>query len=105
MKVLPWIIAAVGISAAVYFVVNAPEGQYAGGVDDAANKTNAWGTKQRLTGSGGGLVGKVKEGAGKLTGDRELQGQGLVDQAVGSLKDAAGQAAHSVGDTLKDLNK
>lgn len=35
------------------------------------------------------MVGKVKEGVGDATGDRQLQGEGKVDQAKGHLKDAA----------------
>ena len=108
MKALPWIIAGVSLGLLVYVVANAPSTQYAGAsddVEDAANKTSAWGTKQRVTGTGGNLVGKLKEGAGSLTGDDQLQGEGLVDQAAGAVKDAAGQAAHAVSDTLHDLNK
>lgn len=33
--------------------------------------------------------GKAKEGAGKLTGDEELERQGKTDQAKADLKDAA----------------
>ncbi len=108
MKTLPWIIAGVSLGLLVYVVANAPSTQYAGtsdDVEDAANKTSAWGTKQRVTGTGGNLGGKLKEGVGKLTGDDQLQGEGLVDQATGAVKDAAGQAAHAVSDTLHDLNK
>ncbi len=38
--------------------------------------------------------GKVKEGAGKLTGDKDLEAEGKSDQVVGKLKDAV--------DTIKD---
>lgn len=108
MKALPWIIAAAGIGFAVYVIANATSTQYAGAdgdVEDAASKTGAWGTKQRIKGNGGGLVGKLKEAAGKLTGDKEMQGEGLVDQAAGAIKDTAGEAAHAVSDTLHNLNQ
>lgn len=107
MKALTWILAAAGISVVVYLIVNAPTTQYAGGdpdVDDAADSTSNWGSKQRLTGTGGSLLGKAKEGVGNLTGDDKLAGEGLVDQAVGTVKDTAGKAAHAVGDTIRDLN-
>ena len=42
--------------------------------------------------------GKLKEGAGKLTGDEQLEGEGKVQGAVGDAKDKAGD----VKDTLKD---
>lgn len=108
MKVLTWILAAAGISAIVYLIVNAPSTEYASGdpdVEDAANKTSAWGSKQRVTGTGGSLLGKAKQGVGDLTGDDQLATEGAVDQAVGTVKDAAGQAAHAVSDTLHDLNR
>ena len=108
MKALPWIIAGVGFSLAAYFVINQPGSGYATGssdVDNAAGEASLWGSKQRLKGAGGGLVGKLKEGVGKATGDDQLAGEGVLDQAVGSVKDAAGKAAHVVGDTLHDLNK
>jgi uncharacterized protein YjbJ (UPF0337 family) len=51
------------------------------------------------------LKGKIKEGAGKLTGDRELEAEGEVDQAEGTLRDKAGEAArniHDAGERLGD---
>lgn len=40
--------------------------------------------------------GKVKEAAGDLTGDKDLQREGKVDQAAGSVKDKVGDAADKV---------
>jgi len=109
MKVLPWIVAGVAIGAALAFVVgNAPESGYAGNdpdVEDAARKTSAWGTKQRAMGTGGSLIGKAKEGFGRATGDDEMAGKGMADQAVGTVKDVTGQAAHAVSDAFKNLNR
>ena len=108
MKAFSWILAAAGLSVVVYLIVNAPSTQYASGnpdVEDAANKTSAWGSKQRVTGTGGSLLGKAKQGVGNLTGDDQLAGEGVIDETVGTVKDAAGQAAHAVSDTLHDLNK
>ncbi len=42
--------------------------------------------------------GKVKEAAGDLTGDKDLQREGKVDQAEGKAKDVVDDA----GDTVKD---
>ena len=108
MKALPWILAGVGFGAFAYVLLNQPTAEYAAGddaVEDAAGKTTLWGSKQRAEGTGGGLVGKVKEGFGKVTGDEDLQAEGVGDQAVGEVKDAAGQVAHAVGQTIHDLNQ
>ncbi|KWX69005.1 CsbD family protein [Mycobacterium sp. NAZ190054] len=43
------------------------------------------------------LGGKAKEGVGKLTGDKDTESEGKVDQAKSSLKDA--------GEKVKDAFK
>ena len=48
--------------------------------------------------------GSIKEGAGKLTGDNEMQAEGKVDKAKGSAHNAAGDvkdAARNAADALK----
>lgn len=75
MKALPWIIASAGVGLAAYFVLNQPGPQYATGNDEiegAAGKTSFWGSKQRLAGTGRDFVGRLKEGAGRATGDAEM---------------------------------
>ena len=47
------------------------------------------------------LKGSIKEAAGKLTGDRELEEQGKGDQAKGDLKRAVG----SVKDAARNLTR
>jgi uncharacterized protein YjbJ (UPF0337 family) len=44
------------------------------------------------------LKGKVKEGAGRATNDRELEAEGKTDQVKGNLK----QAGEKVKDIFKD---
>jgi uncharacterized protein YjbJ (UPF0337 family) len=44
--------------------------------------------------------GRVKEAAGDLTGDKDLEREGKVDQATGRVKDAVGNAADKVKDAL-----
>jgi uncharacterized protein YjbJ (UPF0337 family) len=108
MKSLPWIIAGVGVGLAAYVILNQPPPQYANGyddVEDVADKTAFWGSKQRIKGTGGRIVGKVKEGFGRATGNDDLAGEGLVDQAVGAVKDGAGKAANAVGKAIHDLNR
>ena len=45
--------------------------------------------------------GRVKEAAGDLTGDKDLQREGKTDQAAGKAKDAV----DSVSDKAKDVLK
>lgn len=53
--------------------------------------------KDRVEGSATNMGGKIKEGAGKITGDEKLKKEGVVDQVKGSVQNAAG----SVKDALK----
>jgi uncharacterized protein YjbJ (UPF0337 family) len=50
-------------------------------------------------------VGKFKEGVGRVTGDDQLTGEGVVDQLAGAVKDTAGQAAQALGTTIHELNR
>ena len=44
--------------------------------------------------------GRVKEAAGDLTDDKDLQREGKVDQAAGKAKDVVGDAADKVKDAV-----
>ena len=46
--------------------------------------------KDRIKGSAEYAKGKVKEVAGKLTGDSKLQSEGLGDQVKGKIRNAVG---------------
>ena len=46
------------------------------------------------------MKGRVKEAAGDLTGDKDLQREGKVDQAAGTVKDTVGDAADKVKDAV-----
>lgn len=108
MKALPWIVAGASVAVVAYLTLNAPSPSYVGTGDDldvAASKAAAWGTKRRVSGTGDSLIGKVKEGVGNLTGNPDLHDEGMVDQAVGAVKDTLGQAAHVVSDALHDLGR
>ena len=50
----------------------------------------------RAKGAGNDLKGKIKEGAGKLTGDRGLQSEGKLDQAKGKGQKALGDVKDAV---------
>ena len=51
------------------------------------------------------LGGQAKEGVGKLTGDRELETEGQVDQSKAGLKDKVQDAKDTVTCALKGLKK
>jgi uncharacterized protein YjbJ (UPF0337 family) len=108
MKALTWVIAGVCVGVAAYIVLNQPGPQYATGDDDveyAANRTALWGSKQRISGIGGSLAGKVEEGIGRATGNDRLAGEGVTEQVAGAVKDTAGKAAQVAGQTIHDLNR
>jgi uncharacterized protein YjbJ (UPF0337 family) len=46
--------------------------------------------KDRVRGSATNVGGKVKEGAGRVTGDEKLKSEGVLDQAKGKVQNAAG---------------
>ena len=45
--------------------------------------------------------GRIKEAAGDLTGDKDLQREGKVDQAAGKAKEKVDDASDAVKDKLK----
>ena len=54
------------------------------------------------------IKGSVKEGLGKLTGDKTLEGEGLAEQVVSKVKEAAEDAKDAVEgviDSVKDKLK
>ena len=54
------------------------------------------------------IKGSVKEGLGKLTGDKSLEGEGLAEQVVSKVKEAAEDAKDAVEgviDSVKDKLK
>lgn len=107
MKPLLWFAAGIGLSLAAFLILTSPEPQYETGstdVERAARKASGWGAKQRVEGTGTGLLGKVKEGLGNLSGDEQLAGQGIGDQVAGTAKKVAGEAAQAAGQVLHDLN-
>jgi uncharacterized protein YjbJ (UPF0337 family) len=53
--------------------------------------------KDRIEGSEKGIIGKIKEVAGKVLGDAKLESEGKADKAAGKVQNAVG----GVKDTLK----
>ena len=106
MKRLVWVPLALGI-VATYIFLDRRATRYAAEFDEleaAADRTDLWGSKQRIAGTGRDLLGKVKETVGRVTGDDDLAGQGVVDQIAGTVQDTAGKAANAASDTIRDFN-
>ncbi|UDY35296.1 CsbD family protein [Dermatobacter hominis] len=56
-----------------------------------------------MAGTTDDLKGRAKEAAGDLTGDRDLQREGKLDQAAGTVKDKAADAKNWVEDKVDDV--
>jgi uncharacterized protein YjbJ (UPF0337 family) len=55
--------------------------------------------KDRIKGAAEQAKGKVKEKAGKLTGDQKLQSEGKVDKATGKVQNTVGGLKDSMRDS------
>ena len=58
--------------------------------------------KERIEGSLDQAKGKVKEVAGKATGDAKLEGEGKADQVKGKVKNAVGGMKDAVKEAVED---
>lgn len=54
--------------------------------------------KDRIEGAGKQVKGAVKDAAGKMTGDRELQAEGKADKVVGKVQKEVGRAKDALRD-------
>lgn len=52
--------------------------------------------KNRTEGAGRQATGAIKEAAGKLTGNRQMQAEGAATKMAGKVQSAAGKAADKV---------
>jgi uncharacterized protein YjbJ (UPF0337 family) len=57
--------------------------------------------RDRVEGAATNMKGKVKEAAGKLTGDAKLKSEGRADQVVGKVQNAVGGMKDAVRDAVK----
>ena len=57
--------------------------------------------KDRIKGTATNLKGKVKEAAGKVTGDAKLKTEGKTDQVAGKLQNAVGGAKDAIRDAVR----
>ncbi len=122
MNKLFWIAAGASLGIGAYIILNGSNeytyntGSAADDLDDASDdlsrgarrfsrKASNWGTGQRVSGTVGQVGGRVKEGVGNLAGSDDLAAEGIGDQVVGTVKDAAGQAAHAVSNAVDNITK
>lgn len=54
--------------------------------------------EDRVKGSAQSIKGKIKEVAGKVTGDSKLQAEGKADQVGGKVRNAVGGAKDAIRD-------
>ena len=57
--------------------------------------------RDRVAGAAKNLKGKVKEAAGKATGDAKLKSEGKADQVSGKVQNAFGGAKDAIRDMAK----
>lgn len=109
MRNLAWIVASLGAGAALWVMWHRRDRQYqatgVASIEDAAKTTFGWGTKQRVAGSAERGTGKIKEGLGRIAGKDDLAGEGVMEETVGTARDAAGTLAQAAGETIHDLNR
>ena len=109
MKPINWILCGMAFGAAAAIIILYEPGieheTGSGNLEDAANQAWRWGTKKRFAGTADRLAGRAKETVGRVTGDDDLAGEGVLDQAAGAVKDTAGRWGHAVGETIHDLNR
>jgi uncharacterized protein YjbJ (UPF0337 family) len=61
--------------------------------------------KDEVEGKGKQVKGTVKEGVGKVIGNRSLQEEGQADQQEGEIEEGFGKARRKVGDAVKKVGK
>jgi uncharacterized protein YjbJ (UPF0337 family) len=59
--------------------------------------------KQQVKGTGQDLKGRVKEAAGDLTNNADLEAEGQLDQAEGAVRKQAGRAGERLSDAADAL--
>lgn len=59
--------------------------------------------RDEIDGKKNNLAGRVKEAAGTLTGNKELESEGADQRASGAVEEGLGKARRKVGEALEDL--
>jgi uncharacterized protein YjbJ (UPF0337 family) len=58
--------------------------------------------KEHIRGAADKAKGSIKDAAGKLTGDKEMQAEGKLDKAKGAAHQAAGDVKDGIRDAMDD---
>jgi uncharacterized protein YjbJ (UPF0337 family) len=61
--------------------------------------------REHVKGAADKAKGAIKEGAGKLTGDKDMEAEGKLDKAKGSAHNAAGDVKDGLRDAADALKK
>ena len=59
--------------------------------------------KDQVKGTAKDIAGKIQEGAGELTGDKEQEAKGLAKQVEGKTQKKVGDAKETVKDAIDDF--
>ena len=59
--------------------------------------------KDELEGKKDNLKGRIKEAAGTVTGNKDLESEGAAERAGGSLQEGFGKARRKVGEAIEDV--
>lgn len=60
------------------------------------------GSQDRLQGTGDQIKGRAEQALGGITGDREQQGKGMLDEARGTIQKGIGDAKDALDDADKN---
>ena len=61
--------------------------------------------KDEMQGKAERLKGRVKEEAGKVLNDDQLEGEGVADQAEGAVQEGFGKGKRKVGEAIQDIGE
>ncbi|MGZ8845072.1 MAG: CsbD family protein [Pyrinomonadaceae bacterium] len=61
--------------------------------------------EDELKGKGKQIKGAVKEGLGKLTGDRDLEDSGTADKVEGDVQQGFGKVKRRIGEAVEDIGE
>ena len=61
--------------------------------------------KDRIKGAAQKIKGSIEKTVGRLTGNKKLEAEGVVDKAVGSAREGIGKGKDAVRDIAKDRLK
>lgn len=61
--------------------------------------------EDEVKGKGKQVKGAVKEGLGKLTGDRDLENSGTADRVEGNVQEGFGKTKRKIGEAVEDLGE